>query len=143
MTEWHLNINVRRIDREKMSLQNSVDLGCMFFKFLFPGIKAVRLLGTGKTRLGPVDGDTARASPVPGGQGLHGVDGGSSSAAFPLFHVSRAAAASSPQRVARATAVGDSSPANDEVGGGGERWRTRPSDVDEMTKDHLGVLGKN
>ena len=48
-----------------------------------------------------------------------------------LFRVSRAAAASFPQRVARATAVGDSSPANDEVGGGGERWRTRPIDEDE------------
>ena len=59
------------------------------FKFLFPGIKAVRLLGTGKARLGPVDGDTARASPVPGGQGLHGVDGGSSSAAFPLSRCRR------------------------------------------------------
>ena len=57
----------------------------------------------------------------------------------PSSAVSRAAAAASPQRVARATAVGDSSPANDEVGGGGERWRTRPTDVDEMTKDRSGV----
>ena len=58
--------------------------GSFSFSSLFPGIKAVRLLGTGKARLGPVDGDTARASPVPGGQGLHGVGGGSSNAAFPL-----------------------------------------------------------
>ena len=62
-----------------------------------------------------------------------------SAAALParrsLSAVSRAMASASPQRVARATTAGGPSPAEDEVGGGGERWRTRPADVDEMTKD--------
>lgn len=80
---------------------------------------------------------TVQACEVRGGEELHDVDGGSSCAALPL----RAAMAAIPQRMARASTVGGSTLADDEIRCGGKRWITRPADVEEMTNDPFLLLG--
>ena len=106
------------------------------FTSFYPRVHSLSLAGSrGDEAWSRESGRTAQACPVPGGQGLRGVDGGSSCAALPLPRCRGRRRRLPPQRVARATTVGGPSPADDEVGGGRERWRTRPTDVDEMTKD--------